>query len=201
MWKNMIETNSIMVGTHADSLIAEAVLKLGGVDGHVDLDLAWEAVWKDATVPPESDCQWEVRYEDRENVDYEVHAGLSSVCDTHGWVADDVRSESPSRTLDYVSESPLPQADTPTHKTTHHRWSRSPLPSPSHPHTHTPTDNNYAAYILACELNKSEETMSFLLEISFMAPYTLFHDETGFMAATSKHAGWAGDQNGWTEGD
>ncbi|KAF9037028.1 hypothetical protein BJ165DRAFT_1408444 [Panaeolus papilionaceus] len=69
------------VGAHADSLIAEAVLELGGTDGHVDLDLTWEA-----------------------NVDYEVHAGLSSVCDTHGWVADDVHSESASRTLDYAHD-------------------------------------------------------------------------------------------------
>jgi len=40
------------VGTHADSLIAEAVLK--GITGF-DLDMAWEAVLKDATVPPNDD--------------------------------------------------------------------------------------------------------------------------------------------------
>ena len=40
------------VGTHADSLIAEAVLK--GVQGF-DREIAWEAVWKDATVPPKDD--------------------------------------------------------------------------------------------------------------------------------------------------
>ncbi|KAG6899890.1 hypothetical protein C0993_005689 [Termitomyces sp. T159_Od127] len=51
MWKNIVETN-IMVATHADSLIAEAVVK--GVTGF-DTELAWEAVWKDATVPPEND--------------------------------------------------------------------------------------------------------------------------------------------------
>lgn len=43
---------SDQVGTHADSLIAEAVLK-GFTD--FDLDLAWEAVHKDATVPPVDD--------------------------------------------------------------------------------------------------------------------------------------------------
>jgi putative alpha-1,2-mannosidase len=42
------------VGTHADSLIAEAVLK--NITGF-DRDLAWEAVWKDATVPPEKDLE------------------------------------------------------------------------------------------------------------------------------------------------
>ncbi|KAF8890449.1 glycoside hydrolase family 92 protein [Infundibulicybe gibba] len=93
MWKNV-------VGTHADSLIAEAVIK-GITD--FDTDLAWEAVWKDATVPPEGD--WAVQYFDREeNVDYEVRAGLSSVYDIEGkgWVADDVHSESASRTLAYA---------------------------------------------------------------------------------------------------
>jgi hypothetical protein len=40
------------VGTHADSLIAEAVVK--GVQGF-DRKVAWEAVWKDATVPPKDD--------------------------------------------------------------------------------------------------------------------------------------------------
>ncbi|KAF9040910.1 hypothetical protein BJ165DRAFT_1406905 [Panaeolus papilionaceus] len=58
------------------------------------------------TVAPERD--WEVRYEDREEVkndnielDYKVQAVLSSVYDSHGWVADDVHSESGSRTLHY----------------------------------------------------------------------------------------------------
>jgi putative alpha-1,2-mannosidase len=40
------------VGTHADSLIAEAVLK--GMSGF-DLETAWEAVYSDATVPPVND--------------------------------------------------------------------------------------------------------------------------------------------------
>lgn len=99
MWKNIVETN-IMVATHADSLIAEAVIK--GVQGF-DREVAWEAVWKDATVPPKNDTT--VSYFDREeNVDYEVRAGLSSVYDSRGkgWVADDIHSESASRTLDYA---------------------------------------------------------------------------------------------------
>ena len=40
------------VGTHVDSLIAEAALK--GFR-NFDLELAYEAVHKDATVPPEND--------------------------------------------------------------------------------------------------------------------------------------------------
>lgn len=42
----------IQVATHADSLVAEAVLK--GFAGF-DLDTAWEAVYKDATIPPIND--------------------------------------------------------------------------------------------------------------------------------------------------
>ncbi|KAI0686232.1 glycoside hydrolase family 92 protein [Earliella scabrosa] len=97
MWKNIVETN-IMVGTHADSLVAEAVVK--GIRDF-DLETAWEAVLKDATVPPDND--WNTSYYDREqNVGYEVRAGLSSVYATHGWVASDIHSEAASRTLDYA---------------------------------------------------------------------------------------------------
>ncbi|CDO69451.1 Glycoside Hydrolase Family 92 protein [Trametes cinnabarina] len=60
MWKNIVETN-IMVGTHADSLVAEAVAK--GFKGF-DLETAYAAVHKDATVPPEDD--WTISYFDRE---------------------------------------------------------------------------------------------------------------------------------------
>jgi predicted alpha-1,2-mannosidase len=96
MWKNIIETN-IMVGTHADSLIAEAVLK--GMSGF-DLETAWEAVYSDATVPPVNDTTT-VYFDRQENVHYEVRAGLTSVYEEKGWVADDIHSESASRTLDY----------------------------------------------------------------------------------------------------
>lgn len=99
MWKNIVETN-IMVGTHADSLIGEAFVK--NVTGF-DRELAWEAVWKDATVPPMADS--DTMYRDRqEDVDYEVRAGLSTVYNDpeKGWVADDIHSESGSRTLDYA---------------------------------------------------------------------------------------------------
>lgn len=46
------ETN-IMIGTHADSLVAEAVVK--GFGNNFDTDVAYEAVKKDATVPPVGD--------------------------------------------------------------------------------------------------------------------------------------------------
>ncbi|KAL0948846.1 hypothetical protein HGRIS_008967 [Hohenbuehelia grisea] len=96
-WKNIVETN-IMVGTHADSQIAEAVVK--GIRGF-DMDLAYQAVLKDALVPPVNDGN--ISYGDRqENVDYEVRAGLSTVYADKGWVANDIHSEAGSRTLDYA---------------------------------------------------------------------------------------------------
>ncbi|KDQ28689.1 glycoside hydrolase family 92 protein [Pleurotus ostreatus PC15] len=95
-WKNIVETN-IMVGTHADSQISEAVVK--GVRGF-DLELAWQAVVKDASVPPVDDNT--TIYGDRqENVDYEVRSGLSTVYAQNGWVASDIHSEAGSCTLDY----------------------------------------------------------------------------------------------------
>jgi len=45
-------TNIAQISTHADSLIAEAVLK--GLSGF-DLETAWEAVYKDAVQPPVND--------------------------------------------------------------------------------------------------------------------------------------------------
>ncbi|KAM5537830.1 hypothetical protein V8D89_008598 [Ganoderma adspersum] len=96
MWKNIVETN-VMIGTHSDSLVAEAVVK-GFKD--FDLDTAWEAVHEDATVPPNNDNT--TSYYDRQlHVGYEVRAGLSSVYASKGWVATDIHSEAASRTLDY----------------------------------------------------------------------------------------------------
>ncbi|KAF4574330.1 hypothetical protein EYR36_005663 [Pleurotus pulmonarius] len=94
-WKNVIETN-IMVGTHADSQISEAVVK--GVRGF-DLELAWQAVVKDATVPPVNDST--TIYGKKSDVDYEVRSGLSTVYAEKGWVASDIHSEAGSCTLDY----------------------------------------------------------------------------------------------------
>ncbi|GAC96181.1 glycosyl hydrolase [Pseudozyma hubeiensis SY62] len=96
MWSTLAETN-IMISTHADSLIAEAVVK--GVSGF-DVEKAWEAVRKDGTVPPER--EEELRYEDREEyTPLEVRAGLTSY-NQSGYVPLDGWSESTSRTLDYA---------------------------------------------------------------------------------------------------
>ena len=43
-----------MIGTHADVLIAEAYLK--GFGNKFNVTLAYEAVYKDAMVPPVGDC-------------------------------------------------------------------------------------------------------------------------------------------------
>ncbi|KAK7015904.1 hypothetical protein VNI00_019012 [Paramarasmius palmivorus] len=88
MWKNIAETN-IMVGTHADSLLAEAIRK--GFNGTVfsdeELFTIWEAVWKDCTVSPVNDSTTE--YSDRqESVDFEVRAGLINIYyeDEESWM-------------------------------------------------------------------------------------------------------------------
>ncbi|WVQ67420.1 uncharacterized protein L199_005616 [Kwoniella botswanensis] len=96
MWKNVVETN-IMVGSHADSLIAQA-MKVG-VKGF-DYQEAWQAVRKNAFTPPDRDT--ELRFGDREEgTPQEVRAGLTEYRKL-GYVADDLHSESGSRTLDYA---------------------------------------------------------------------------------------------------
>ncbi|WVQ99719.1 hypothetical protein IAU59_006861 [Kwoniella sp. CBS 9459] len=96
MWKNIVETN-IMVGTHADSVIAQAMK--AGVRGF-DWDEAWQAVRKDAFTPPDRDQQ--LQFGDREEgTPQEVRAGLTEYME-NGYVAADLHAESGSRTLDYA---------------------------------------------------------------------------------------------------
>lgn len=59
MWKNLVETN-IMVGTHADAVLAQA-MEAGVEDfGGFGKEKVWEAVREDAFTPPERDT--ELRY-------------------------------------------------------------------------------------------------------------------------------------------
>jgi len=96
IWENLVETN-IMVGTHADSIVAEAMVK--GFTGF-STSLAYEAVLKDAMVPPERDT--ELRFADREEpVPAQARAGLTWYL-ANGWVAADRTAEAGSRTLDYA---------------------------------------------------------------------------------------------------
>lgn len=157
MWKNLVETN-IMVGTHADSLIAEAMAKgIGGVDKR----LAYEAVLKDATFPPENDNM--TQYADREEgVGYEARAGLASVYEGKGWVANELHTESASRTLDYAYD-------------------------------------DYAVSVVADAVGKHDAAAFFRQRSQNYRK--LFNHATGFMEARLGNGSWAGDDEGWTEGD
>jgi predicted alpha-1,2-mannosidase len=91
-WPNPSYTN-IMIGTHADSLVAEAIGK--GFKGF-DYQLAYAAVYKDATTPPEGDTTR--RWFDREPyTPYEARAGLTYE-KTLGYIPADKISESASST-------------------------------------------------------------------------------------------------------
>jgi predicted alpha-1,2-mannosidase len=93
-WPNPSYTN-IMIGTHADSMIAEAINKhFKGFD----YNLAWDAVYKDAMTPPDGDTTR--RWFDREpHTPYEARAGLT-YSKVLGYVPADKTAESASRTLE-----------------------------------------------------------------------------------------------------
>ncbi len=96
MWPNPTYTN-IMIGTHADALIADAYMK--GIRNY-DVNLAYEAMRKDAMVPP--DCDTRRWYGDRNWwTSYEGRAGASWY-HTIGYVPDNHTAESVSRTLEYA---------------------------------------------------------------------------------------------------
>jgi predicted alpha-1,2-mannosidase len=93
-WPNPSYTN-IMIGTHADSLVAEAITK--GFRGF-DWQLAYAAVRKDAMTPPDGDTtrQWR----DREpHTPYEARAGLTYALKL-GYLPADKVAESASSTLE-----------------------------------------------------------------------------------------------------
>jgi predicted alpha-1,2-mannosidase len=84
-----------MIGTHADSLVAEALAK--GFKGF-DRQLADEAVRKDAMTPPDGDTTR--RWFDREpHTPYEARAGLTYALKL-GYIPADKVSESASSTLE-----------------------------------------------------------------------------------------------------
>ncbi len=93
-WPNPGYTN-IMIATHADSMVAEAIRK--GFNGF-DRNLAWQAVYKDAMTPPDGDTTR--RWLDREeHTPYEARAGLTYY-KTLGFVPTDKTDEASSRTLE-----------------------------------------------------------------------------------------------------
>ena len=93
-WPNPSYTN-IMIGTHADSLVAEAMNK--GFRGF-DYEVAWAAVYKDAMTPPEGDItrRW---YDGEQHTPYEARGGLTYY-KLMGYVPNDKTAESASRTLE-----------------------------------------------------------------------------------------------------
>jgi predicted alpha-1,2-mannosidase len=95
MWPNPAETN-IMIGTHSNEVIADAYIK-----GFRDFDtkVAYEAMMKDALVPPYKDS--ELRYGDRDLwIGYEAQAGVTYFKKL-GYVPVDKTAESVSRTIEY----------------------------------------------------------------------------------------------------
>jgi predicted alpha-1,2-mannosidase len=96
MWPNPAESN-IMIGTHADAVIADAYVK--GFRGY-DVNLAYEAMRKNSMVPPDGDTKY--RFGDRDNwSSYEARAGLTYY-HSIGYVPSDKTAESVSRTLEYA---------------------------------------------------------------------------------------------------
>jgi predicted alpha-1,2-mannosidase len=93
-WPNPSYTN-IMIGTHADSLVAEAIRK--GFHGF-SYPLAWDAVTKDAMTPPDGDTTR--RWYDREpHTPYEARAGLTYLKQL-GYIPVDKTAEAASSTLE-----------------------------------------------------------------------------------------------------
>jgi len=93
-WPNPSYTN-IMLGTHADSLVAEAINK--GFRGF-DYQLAWQAVYKTAMTPPNGDERH--RWQDREMAEpYSAREGLTWYKQL-GYVANDRTARAASATLE-----------------------------------------------------------------------------------------------------
>lgn len=96
MWPNPAETN-IMIGTHADAVIADAYVK--GIRNY-DVNLAYETMRKNAMMATECD-NYANRMKDRQEWScYEGRAGLQFY-HTLGYVPSDYKAESVSRTIEY----------------------------------------------------------------------------------------------------
>lgn len=96
IWPNPTYTN-IMIGTHADAVIADAYMK--GIRNY-DIGLAYEAMKKNAFEPPV--CDTKRRYGDRDLwQDFEARAG-ASFYHSLGYIPSDRTNEAVSRTLEYA---------------------------------------------------------------------------------------------------
>lgn len=96
-WPNPTYTN-IMIGTHADAVIADAYVN--GFRGY-DVEQAYKAIRKDAYTPPlyDEECKWGDRA--RWNGQYEARGGLTNYL-RKGYVASDRTYESVARTLEFA---------------------------------------------------------------------------------------------------
>ncbi|MBI9061901.1 MAG: GH92 family glycosyl hydrolase [Marinilabiliaceae bacterium] len=95
-WPNPTYSN-IMIGTHADAVVADAFVK--NFRGY-DLNKAYAAVYKNAMTPPEKDTL--MRWGDREETKlYEARGGLTWYKQL-GFVPADKTDESVSRTLEFA---------------------------------------------------------------------------------------------------
>ena len=96
-WPNPTYSN-IMIGTHADAVIADAYVN--GFRGY-DLKEAYAAIRKDAYTPPARDEEF--RWGDRAqwNGHYEARGGLTNYL-KKGYVSEEKANESVSRTLEFA---------------------------------------------------------------------------------------------------
>jgi predicted alpha-1,2-mannosidase len=96
MWPNPAETN-IMIGTHADAVIGDAYIK--GIR-HYDINLAYEAMRKDAFMSTECDVPGNKMLDRQIWSCYEGQAG-QSFFHALGYIPSDFKGESVSRTVEY----------------------------------------------------------------------------------------------------
>lgn len=91
--------SNIMIGTHADAMIADAYVN--GLQ-NFDAKIAYEAIRKNAFTPPSNDLKhrWEDRHVWTED-GYEARGGLTNYIKL-GYVASDFTDESVSRTLEFA---------------------------------------------------------------------------------------------------
>jgi putative alpha-1,2-mannosidase len=61
-------------------------------------------------------------------------------------------------------------------------------------------DDDYAVSVLASYLSLTSNA-TFFLHRSLTSPYTLYNPSTGFIEARNADGSWAGEDEGWTEGD
>ena len=99
-----------------------------------------------------------------------------------GWVANDIHSEAASRTLDYACKSGR------------FFFLGSLILNEKN------EDDDYAAAVLAMALNKTADA-AFFAARSRSVYKSIFNNGTGFMEARNASGAWAGQDQGWTEGD